>query len=120
MAAIVFTTRDDELSNFHLEFAQFPATIGGIENNAVSIKKRAKGIQQEIVRLADPWVSLDHCEVKIEGDHLVVCDRGSKFGTFVNQQAITECAVQPGDTLQVGTTSFRVDYSQAALKSSQV
>jgi phosphoserine phosphatase RsbU/P len=52
------------------------------------------------ISLAD--VSKEHAEVVREGDHYVLHDRGSRYGTFVNGQAVTRHPLTPGDTITLG------------------
>ena len=62
------------------------------------------------VRLSDPWVSRNHCEIRDLNGTLVVRDLGSKHGTFVNRKRITESPLLPGDRLAVGLTCLAVEY----------
>jgi pSer/pThr/pTyr-binding forkhead associated (FHA) protein len=60
------------------------------------------------LRVRDRWVSYRNCEVlKIDGS-LVVRDLGSRNGTLVNGQHVTEAPLTPGDRLTVGMTTFVV------------
>jgi sigma-B regulation protein RsbU (phosphoserine phosphatase) len=47
-------------------------------------------------------VSRDHAEIVRDGEHHVLRDRGSKFGTFVNSERITECELRPGGIIRLG------------------
>ena len=47
-------------------------------------------------------VSRDHAELTIDGDGCVLRDRGSRFGTFVNDTRITEHSLQDGDVIRLG------------------
>jgi pSer/pThr/pTyr-binding forkhead associated (FHA) protein len=62
------------------------------------------------VWLDDPYVSHDHCTFYQIGNTLIVRDLGSKNGTYVNGQRITEACVKPGDRLTLGETSLRAIY----------
>ena len=60
------------------------------------------------IRVQNRWVSRRNCEiVRIDGS-LVVRDLGSKNGTLVNGQHVTEASLTPGDRLTVGMTTFVV------------
>lgn len=49
-------------------------------------------------------VSREHCEVRVEGDKVIVKDLGSSNGTFVNDERIEgEHVLNPGDRLSIGT-----------------
>jgi phosphoserine phosphatase RsbU/P len=47
-------------------------------------------------------VSRDHAELTLDGDGCVLRDRGSRFGTFVNDIRITEHSLQHGDVIRLG------------------
>jgi phosphoserine phosphatase RsbU/P len=54
------------------------------------------------VRLAGTDVSRDHADITQEDGKYVLRDRGSRFGTFVNGQQVTEHALQHGDSIRLG------------------
>ena len=58
-------------------------------------------------------ISRQHCEIIESGGALLVRDLGSLNGTFVASQRITESVLQPGDSLTVGSLTFRVEYTPA-------
>lgn len=63
-------------------------------------------------------VSRDHAELVKTGEGYVVRDRGSRFGTFVNGEQITERALQHGDVVRIGQSGgcqfvFRFDSGTA-------
>jgi len=65
--------------------------------------------------LTDERCSRTHCELRVEGDRLVVEDRGSTNGTFVGRQRISApTALWPGAVLVVGSTSILVDPDDVA------
>ena len=47
-------------------------------------------------------VSRDHAEITCEGDRYLVHDRGSRFGTFVNGDSVTERELSHGDRIRLG------------------
>lgn len=61
------------------------------------------------IRVEDHWVSRRHCEIDESHGTLVVRDLGSKHGTFVNNNLITESPLLPGDILGVGLTVFQAE-----------
>src|SRR5476649_2569558 len=69
-----------------------------IEHSPFKIGRR----ETNDLRLTGTEVSRDHAEVVIEGDRIVLRDRGSRYGTFVNGEAITECEIKPGDQIRIG------------------
>jgi pSer/pThr/pTyr-binding forkhead associated (FHA) protein len=60
--------------------------------------------------LPHPLVSRQHCELYEAAGRLMVRDLGSLNGTFVNNQRVTESALEPGELLTVGTVTFRAIY----------
>jgi two-component system, cell cycle response regulator len=70
-----------------------------------------RGAQAD-VRLHDQTLSRRHCEIDCVSATLVVRDLGSKNGTRVNRQHITESVLMPGDKLTLGSATFVVSYEQ--------
>jgi len=56
------------------------------------------------VRLVGSDVSREHAEIIRENGALVLKDRGSRYGTFVNGEAVTEHTLTHGDRVQFGRT----------------
>lgn len=52
--------------------------------------------------LSSTDVSRDHADIIREGDQYVLRDRGSRFGTFVNGDRITEHPLRDGDHIRLG------------------
>jgi phosphoserine phosphatase RsbU/P len=50
-------------------------------------------------------VSRDHAEIEQRGDRFTLRDRGSRCGTFVNGELITERALEHGDRVHIGRSS---------------
>jgi NADPH-dependent 2,4-dienoyl-CoA reductase/sulfur reductase-like enzyme/pSer/pThr/pTyr-binding forkhead associated (FHA) protein len=62
--------------------------------------------------LADPSVSGAHAEIRLIGESYVIADAGSRNGTFVNEQQVTEpTSLTDGDAIRIGGTKIR--FSQA-------
>jgi sigma-B regulation protein RsbU (phosphoserine phosphatase) len=57
------------------------------------------------LRLVGSDVSRDHAEVAQSGDGYVLRDRGSRYGTFVNGEQISERPLRHGDRIQFGRTA---------------
>jgi serine phosphatase RsbU (regulator of sigma subunit) len=71
------------------------------------------------IKLTGTDVSRDHAEIVRVGDGFLVRDRGSRFGTFVNGEQVTERALQHGDVIRIGQSGgcqvvFRLDTGAAA------
>jgi serine phosphatase RsbU (regulator of sigma subunit)/pSer/pThr/pTyr-binding forkhead associated (FHA) protein len=56
------------------------------------------------LRLAGSEVSRDHAEIVSENGRYLLRDRGSRYGTFVNDDAVTERALAHGDRIRLGRT----------------
>jgi hypothetical protein len=67
--------------------------------------------EQANVRLADVGISRRHARVDFDGAQVVLTDLGSTNGTMVNGQRVSAVALNPGDVVQLGTTTltFRAD-----------
>jgi phosphoserine phosphatase RsbU/P len=50
-------------------------------------------------------VSRDHAEIVRDGDRYTLRDRGSRFGTFVNDERVTEHLLKIGDRIRLGSGS---------------
>ncbi|WP_283139594.1 FhaA domain-containing protein [Rhizohabitans arisaemae] len=63
------------------------------------------------LRLVDPGVSRHHAELQVEGHEVVLVDRGSTNGTFVNGQAVRRVTLNDGTRVTLGRTTlvFRRD-----------
>ena len=67
--------------------------------------------EQATLRLPDVGISRRHARIDFDGNQVVITDLGSTNGTMVNGQRISAVALNPGDMIQVGTTTltFRLD-----------
>jgi adenylate cyclase len=70
------------------------------------------------VRIDDRWLSRRHCRLDLQDGIVVVRDLGSRHGTFVNGQSITEAKLLPGDELCIGLSHFVADYDASVANSS--
>jgi serine phosphatase RsbU (regulator of sigma subunit) len=67
-------------------------------------------------------VSRDHAEIEWKNDRFILRDRGSRCGTFVNGESITERVLAHGDRIHVGRLNgadlvFLVDQAPALMSS---
>lgn len=60
------------------------------------------------VRINDPHASRKHCRIKVEKGVVHLQDAGSRAGTFVNGEQISERPLFPGDLVKVGDTEIRL------------
>lgn len=66
--------------------------------------------QDATIRIDDCWLSRHHCRIDSVDGVLQVRDLGSRHGTFINGQCVTEGKLLPGDELQVGLSHFIAQY----------
>ncbi len=66
---------------------------------------------QATLRLPDVGISRRHARLDFDGAQVLLTDLGSTNGTMVNGQRVSSMALNPGDMIQIGTTTltFRVD-----------
>jgi hypothetical protein len=62
--------------------------------------------EQAQIRLPDVGISRVHVRIDFDGGQVLVTDLGSTNGTLVNGQRISTVSLQPGDMIQLGTTSL--------------
>jgi phosphoserine phosphatase RsbU/P len=78
----------DSVGEREVVIDHFPFTIGRRETNDL--------------KLTGSEVSREHAEILLDGDHMVLRDRESRYGTFVNDDPVTECELRPGDRVRLG------------------
>lgn len=59
--------------------------------------------------IADPAVSLVHCQIYFEQEMPIVKDLGSTNGTLINGKRIISSHINDGDSLQIGKHKIRVE-----------
>jgi CheY-like chemotaxis protein len=77
---------------------------------------RADGNTFQIVEAS---ISGRHCEVRLQGDELVVRDLLSTNGTFIQNKKIAEAVLKPGEVLRLGHVELRLDLSATPASPSQ-
>lgn len=66
------------------------------------------------LRIPSSRVSRQHCRLSVENGYLTVEDLESVNGTFLNGEPVNgRLVVRPGDRLDVGPVTFRVEYQAA-------
>jgi hypothetical protein len=58
------------------------------------------------LRLADPGASRKHAEIRRNDDDVTISDLGSTNGTLVNGERVDQAALQDGDEITIGETTF--------------
>jgi hypothetical protein len=54
----------------------------------------------------DPLVSRHHCQLKLQHGAYSFADLGSRNGSWVNGEAVSEVALGPGDLIRIGSTEI--------------
>ncbi len=54
----------------------------------------------------DPEVSRHHCQLKLQHGAYSFADLGSRNGSWINGQPVSEVALGPGDSIQIGSTEI--------------
>jgi len=54
------------------------------------------------LQLTASEVSREHAEIIVDGQRVVLRDRSSSYGTFVNDESVVECEVRGGDRIRLG------------------
>lgn len=68
-------------------------------------------IPESVITLEDPNVSRNHAEIRPSGGTFVLADLGSTNGTKINGVKVSERALQDGDEMTFGSTTFRFEAS---------
>jgi CheY-like chemotaxis protein len=76
---------------------------------------RADGNTFQIVEAS---ISGRHCEVRLQGNELVVRDLLSTNGTFVQDKKVAEAVLKPGEVLRLGHVELRLELSAETASSS--
>ena len=66
-------------------------------------------------QIDDPTVSSVHCELRVNGDSIVVRDLGSSNGTFINGQQIREGTLGLGETLALGEVELTLQPTEMSV-----
>ncbi len=61
----------------------------------------------------DPLVSRHHCQLKLQHGAYGFADLGSRNGSFVNGQQVSEIALGPGDVIRIGSTDIEFQVREA-------
>lgn len=72
--------------------------VVAIEHNPFTMGRR----ETNSLRLGGSEVSRDHADISFDGTAYILRDRGSRYGTFVNDVQIAERALLPGDRIRLG------------------
>ena len=94
--------------------------IAGPDQGKTFVLNAGKGLMlgrsaQAQYQINDPRASRNHCELRLEGESIVVECNGGSGGTLVNGQKVASHALKPGDVVQVGDTRLRVQLGDLPL-----
>jgi signal transduction histidine kinase/pSer/pThr/pTyr-binding forkhead associated (FHA) protein len=92
---------------------------GADQGKRFELIDRAVGLGRDgsnAIRLHDHEVSRKHAEVRCEGDGFRVVDVGSANGTYVNDEAVEQAPLKPGDRLRLGQTEMLFDAAPPAAR----
>jgi len=95
--------------NYHWHPMRIIAIVGPLKDREFligEIEFRIGRQEDNDACLQDDLVSRHHCGIQLRDGQTVVRDFGSKNGTFVNGEAISERALKHGDVLKVGSSIF--------------
>jgi DNA-binding NtrC family response regulator len=96
-----------EIAGFRLRVVTGPDTPRAVESAAADVTI-GTGPDQNL-QLTDPYVSCQHCVIRISDDGLICEDLDSTNGTFVAGVRVTRAVITPGDTITVGETALSVE-----------
>ena len=74
------------------------------------------------IRLPDPGVSRQHCEIQLDAARPTIKDLGSSNGTYVNRRRVSQTELSAGDVLSIGpfVFVFRVDGEPSNIDTEEV
>jgi pSer/pThr/pTyr-binding forkhead associated (FHA) protein len=74
------------------------------------------------LRLPDPGVSRQHCEIQLDGGRPLIKDLGSSNGTYVNRRRVSQTELSAGDILSIGpfVFLFRIDGEPANFNAEEI
>jgi two-component system, cell cycle response regulator len=61
--------------------------------------------QNAHVRMVDEGISREHCDIRLEGENMILHDMGSTNGTFCQGQRIESHVLEDGDKILVGSST---------------
>jgi predicted component of type VI protein secretion system len=101
---------------FTLQGGVMARLILTLNNNILSSHKVEPGMQLTIGRHADNHICIDHlsvsarhASVRLDDHKLILTDLGSRNGTFVNNERVTECQLAHQDWITIGRHICIVD-----------
>src|SRR5262245_46322660 len=71
-------------------------------------------------QIDDATVSSVHCEIRVNGDSVVVRDLGSSNGTFINGEPVREETLEIGETLTLGEVDMVLETTPVVVAIPQI
>ncbi len=98
----------------HYKFVLVDAATGNDQANWILPPPVTVGRSSDVdVSIGDASISRRHCQFSIGGlGALVVRDLGSMNGVYVDNQRVNKAIIKPGDTIQIGAISLRVEWTE--------
>jgi len=93
---------------FHLTFANTSTDAVSLPGGELVLVGRGENCG---VRIDDPSASRIHCRLLARDGKVFLTDAGSRWGTFVNGQRVSDCELRPGDEITIGETVLRLQAS---------
>ncbi|MGA3268950.1 MAG: FHA domain-containing protein [Verrucomicrobiota bacterium] len=90
----------------------------GIQSQTLELRLGVNHIGRDVecdFTIDHPSVSALHCDVVLTNEGVMVRDRGSTNGTFINGEAVTEAWLRAGQTLQMGQVELLVENTDAII-----
>lgn len=107
--------RCDRGSRKSLQYAAMPLRLHPAQGKPVEIASDRALVGRDRtaeVRLRDSSVSRKHATIERRGAEWVITDGGSANGTFIDDVQVAEGVLHDGQTLRVGSATFRVDIEE--------
>jgi hypothetical protein len=73
-----------------------------LDRSVINVGRR----RDNAIVLDDPRVSRQHCQIRFRFGQFVLYDLGSRGGTFVNDERVSECVLKPGDVIALGASKL--------------
>lgn len=81
-----------------------------LDRTVINIGRR----RDNTIVLDDMRISRHHCQLRFRFGEFVLYDLGSRGGTFVNNQRVTECVLRPGDVLSLAGVALVYHVDEAS------
>jgi hypothetical protein len=98
--------------------AKLVIKLEGLENRVLDLRlgvnRFGRSLANDFV-IEHPTISAHHCEIILEDGALILRDKNSTNGTFINSQPVTEARLATGQTLRLGDVELLVEAAEVAV-----